>query len=398
MFLGLVCTHQRPKRVLTRRVLLAAIITAGCSGPTEPVRSSTFTSLAAGMWYTCGLSTTGQAYCWGGVGGYREMPLLDSLIPNSPLPLRVPGGRRFVEITVGEVVMCSLDSLRAAYCWGSNQFGEVGDGSNLAKRGPSAVIGGHRWKMLDAGFSHVCGITLDDRTYCWGNQFRGALGNGQLDGSSPQPVEVLGGLIFASVYAGGGTACGLTVEGAAYCWGVNDHGRLGDGEPPEPFKMSATPSRVVGGLRFASLSLGGLHVCGVTLDASSYCWGWNEHGQLGNGTAAHSSSPALVNGDLRWASLSLGYLHSCGLTTDGAAYCWGMNWRGQFGNGSAEGASSPQVIAGAGTYIALATGGNHTCGRTTAGTAFCWGQNNYGQLGNGTIGDQLWPTQVAAYR
>lgn len=381
-------------------VVVAALVVAGaCRGATEPVRASTWTALAAELWHTCGLSPSGEAFCWGGIPGYRgPLPLQDSLLPISAVPLRVPGGRRFVEISVGEGPMCALDSSRAAYCWGPNQMGEVGDGSYLAKRGPSAVVGGYQWKVLDAGSSHVCGITLDDKAYCWGNQFRGGLGNGELVGSSPRPVAVLGDLTFASVYAGAATSCGITAEGDAYCWGANDYGMLGDGEPPEPFKETPAPSRVVGGLRFASLALGGNHQCGVTEDARAYCWGWNFHGQLGNGTTAHSSSPILVNGDLRWASLSSGYLHSCGRTTDGATYCWGNNERGQFGTGVTGKSSSPVLVAGPGTYVAIATGGNHTCGLTSAGTAFCWGENEYGQLGNGVLGgNRLRPTQVAGY-
>lgn len=369
-----------------------------CRATTEPGRSSTWSALAAGDAYTCGLSLNSEAFCWGGIPGYFDpQPLQDSLIPHSAVPLRVPGARRFVEITVGALPICALDSERAAYCWGSNQLGEVGDGSYLAKRGPSAVTGDFRWRMVDAGGAHVCGITLDHKTYCWGNQFRGALGNGQLSGSTPQAVEVSGELTFASVYAGAGTTCGITTEGHAYCWGINDWGHLGDGELPEPNKHKPTPSRVVGGLRFAMLTVGGNHTCGLTQDAHAYCWGWNFHGQLGDGTTAHSSSPVLVDGDLRWASLSIGNQHSCGLTTDGAAYCWGNNVRGQFGNGTTENAFSPRLIALPGTYTTITTGGSHTCGRTSAGTAFCWGQGDYGQLGDGIFADRLRPTQVAAY-
>lgn len=378
--------------------LIALVGSGACRGPTEPERFYAWTALAADMWYTCGLSATADAYCWGGVGGYRSpTPLQDSLIPNSALPLRIPGGRRFVEITVGESPICALDSDRAAYCWGANQYGEVGDGSHLAKRGPSAVVGGFQWRAIDAGILHVCGIAFDGKAYCWGNQFRGALGNGELAGSSPRPAPVLGGPDFANIWAAGAFSCGLTAEGDAYCWGVNDFGKLGDGEPPEPFKESATPSRVVGGYRFASLALGASFACGLTSDSRAYCWGGNLNGQLGNGTTDPSSVPVRLGGDLRWASLSLGNQHGCGLTTGGEAYCWGSNVRGQFGDGSTEDSFSPRMVAGKGTYVELFTGGNHTCGRTAAGTAFCWGQGNYGQLGDGIIGDRLRPTQVAAY-
>ena len=391
--------HLKSAKLTWRRrfVLLPALLTAtACGAPTEPKRSFTWTSLAADMWYTCGLRAEGEAFCWGGVGGYRfPLPLEDSLSPNSALPLRVPGGHSVVESTVGEVTICALDSSRAAFCWGPNQLGSVGDGSYLAKRGPSAVLGGHQWKSIDAGSSRMCGITTDDQAFCWGNQFRGALGDGKLFGSNPEPDAVIGGMSFTAIAVGLATVCAIATGGETYCWGVNDYGMLGDGQPPEPFKEQATPSRVVGGHRFVALAVGGYHVCGLTQDARAYCWGWNQYGELGNGTTSHSSVPVLVDGDHRWTSLVAGGVHTCGLTTDGTLYCWGNNVRGQFGNGTQEDSHVPLLIAEPGTYVEIATGGNHTCGLTSAGAAFCWGQGDYGQLGDGVIGDRLVPTRVA---
>lgn len=377
----------------------ASILAAACHGTVNSTPPSIWNSLDASEAYTCGLSATGEALCWGGVAGYYEpAPLADSLMPISALPLRVPGERRFVTVSVGGLSMCALDSERRAFCWGANQYGELGDDSYLAKRGPSAVLGGHRWRTISAGGVHVCGITLEGAAYCWGNQFRGALGNGETSyGGISTPVIVQGGLAFDSIYAGLGTSCGLAPSGDAYCWGINDYGILGDGEPPEPGPETATPSLVVGGHRFASLALGGDHACGVTDEGSAYCWGWNAHGQLGDGGTEHSSSPRLVIGGLRWASLSVGYAHTCGLTIAGSGYCWGNNERGQFGTGVTGKADAPELIAAAGKYVTITAGGNHTCGLTPAGTAFCWGQGDYGQLGDGVMRDRSRPTQVAGY-
>jgi alpha-tubulin suppressor-like RCC1 family protein len=153
----------------------------GCHNLVGPDRAVTWKALSAGLWYSCGVTTEAETFCWGGVPGYRTpFPLKDSLMPISALPLRVPSARRFIEITVGESPICALDSLRAAYCWGANQMGEVGDSSNLAKRGPSRVVGSIRWRTIAGGSSHVCGIALDGAAYCWGDQFRGALGDGQV--------------------------------------------------------------------------------------------------------------------------------------------------------------------------------------------------------------------------
>jgi alpha-tubulin suppressor-like RCC1 family protein len=392
------------RRALTRGsglCLVAVMAVADACGSTDPGRPSLWTALDAGLGgYTCGLSTDGEAFCWGGVGGYYDpFPLEDSLVSNSAVPLPVPGGRRFVNLTVGGLSKCALDAQRGAYCWGANQRGEVGDGSHLAKRGPSPVSGGLRWRTISAGGVHACGITVDKEAYCWGNDFRGAVGNGRVSFStSPEPTAVLGGLTFDSLYAGPGTSCGLTSDGTAYCWGVNDYGRLGDGEPPEPGKEAATPSLVVGGHRFSSLSMGGAHVCALTSDARAYCWGWNQYGQLGNGTTTHSSSPVAVSGGHRWRLLTSGEFHTCGLTSDSTLYCWGHNARGQFGNGTKTDASSPQLIAASGTYVSVTAGTLHTCGLTAVGTAFCWGRGDFGQLGNGAFADSPRPTQVASYR
>lgn len=380
-------------------LVITFAITAACRGSTDSTPPSMWSALDASEAYTCGLSPTGEALCWGGVGGYYDpAPLTDSLMPNSAVPLRVPGERRFVDMTVGALSMCALDTERRAFCWGANQRGEVGDGSYLAKRGPSAVLGDHRWRMISAGGVHVCGVTVDGQTYCWGNQFRGALGNAALDGASAEPVLVHGGFTFDSVYAGAGTSCAIAPAGEAYCWGINDYGILGDSQTPEPFKESASPSRVAGGYQFGSLALGGNHACGITRDAHLYCWGWNANGQLGNGSTQPSSTPVLVSGDLRWASVSLGNQHSCGLTTAGGVYCWGNNDRGQFGTGTTDKSSSPELIAAPGKYLSIRAGGNHTCGLTANGRALCWGQGDYGQLGDGVMRDRLRPTQVAGYR
>src|SRR6266568_2700693 len=267
-----------------------------CIDTSEPAHSSHWVTLAASEHYTCGLSLTSEAFCWGWVPGYYDpQPLKDSLIPKSALPLPVPGGYRFTDITVGGLSICALDA-----------------------------------------------------------------------------------------------------ERRARCWGVNDYGMLGDGQPPVAGPDSAAPSRVVGNHRFTSLAVGTNHVCGLTQDAQVYCWGWNGHGQLGNGTTVATSLPTLVNGDLRWAAISLGNQHSCGQTTDGAVYCWGSNVRGQFGNDATEDSSIPVRIAPPGVYIAIIAGGNHTCGRTANGTAFCWGQGNYGQLGDGIFEDRSRPFQVAS--
>ena len=178
--------------------------------------------------------------------------------------------------------------------------------------------------------------------------------------SAPPPV--------ASVGAGNLHSCGLTVTGNAYCWGFNDFGQLGDGSTTG----SLTPVLVSGGIRFSSISTRGGHTCGVTSVGDAYCWGENFRGQLGDGTTINRLTPVLVSGGLSFASVSTSFSETCGVTTDGDAYCWGENFRGQLGDGTTINRLTPVPVAGGLTFASLSTGAQ-TCGVTAAGDAYCWG-------------------------
>ena len=177
----------------------------------------------------------------------------------------------------------------------------------------------------------------------------------------------------ASVGAGSIHSCGLTVTGNAYCWGFNDFGQLGDGSTTG----SLTPVLVSGGIRFSSISTRGGHTCGVTSVGDVYCWGENFRGQLGDGTTINRLTPVLVSGGLSFASVSTAFSETCGVTTGGDAYCWGENFFGQLGDGTTINRLTPVPVAGGLTFASLSTGGQ-TCGVTAAGDAYCWGDNRGG--------------------
>src|SRR5439155_189354 len=192
-------------------------------------------------------------------------------------------------------------------------------------------------------------------------------------------------LVFARVSAGRSHACGVTSAGAAYCWGGNGYGQLGNGTTN--VYGEGSPVLVLGGLSFATLSAGDVHTCGLTTGGAAYCWGDNSAGQLGTGTTMSSSSPVLVSGGLTFATVSTGNLHTCGVTSAGAgrqAYCWGSNIDGQLGDGTTTQRTSPVVVVGVLSFAAVNGVSFHTCSVTSAGAAYCWGDNSYGQLGDGT--------------
>ncbi len=359
----------------------------GATSSTFAIRL-TFATVAAGFGHTCGVTSGGAAYCWGLNDGGG---LGDGTTISRMTPVLVAGGFTWATVSVGDFDTCGARIGEGAYCWGGNLYGQLGDGTTLNR--PSPALGGllPSFATVSAGAGHSCGVLPGGAGSCWGDNSEGELG----DGTGTQrksPALVAGGLTFTAVNAGVYHTCGVTTAGAAYCWGLNTLGELGDGTTVE--RTSPTP--VAGGLTFAQLGrVGFYHNCGVTFDGAAYCWGDNTWGQLGDGTTTWEPSPVLVAGGLTFAAVSAGSYHTCGVTSGGAAYCWGGNSAGELGDGTFTQRTSPVAVAGGLMFATVSAGDSHTCGVTTGGAAYCWGDNPSGQLGNGTTGGgSLTPERV----
>ena len=281
------------------------------------------------------------------------------------------------------------------------------------------MASGDRFVSLAAGNGyHTCGLTAEGMAYCWGTDSNGVLGNGAattIDQLSPSPVDTASlpaGDRFVSLAIGTAHTCGLTAQGLAYCWGVDAHGRLGNGaaltaSQESPSAVDTTP--LAAGDRFVSLVAGNAHTCGLTAQGQTYCWGRDNSYQLGNGAVliADQASPSLVDisglasGD-RFVSLEAGNDHTCGVTAQGQAYCWGSDFSGQLGNGSVltTNQASPSLLETSGLssgdrLISLTAGNFFACGSTAQGYAYCWGTDALGQLGNGAVvGNQEAPSPI----
>jgi len=337
--------------------------------------------LAGGGSHSCRLDAIGVAYCW---GANSNGQLGDGSTTSRATPAAVRARWvGFIAMAAGNGHTCLMNSSGTASCWGSNDAGQVGDGTTTERTAPVAVRGGLSFIALVAGYSHTCGLTGTGTAYCWGRNFYGQLGDGTTIWRTA-PVAVSGGLNFVALAASATHTCGLTGSGTAYCWGGNFVGQLGDGMTTS----RTTPGAVRGGLSFIALAAGYSHTCGLTGTGTAYCWGWNMDGQLGGGTGTNQVPPVAVSGGLSFVALAAGGYHTCGLTSGGMAYCWGRNASGQLGDGTASNRATPVTVSGGLSFVSLAMGGWHTCGLTGSRTAYCWGWNDSGQLGDGTTTDR----------
>ena len=238
------------------------------------------TRVSAGGNHACGLAPGGAAWCWG-QDSVRQLGNDDGTRAgvNSTTPIPVGGGQLFTAITAGRTHTCGLRADGAAFCWGDNRSGQLGVASQDTIDRETAVTGGIAFTSLSAGGFHTCGLTAAGTAYCWGNDAQGQLGRGVGSGTSSTPVPVVGGLSFRSISAGRAATCGITVGGAAYCWGSNAYGLLGGGAAGG---MSTVPQAVAGGRTdYSVVTVGVRHACAVA-QTGAYCWGSNILGALGN--------------------------------------------------------------------------------------------------------------------
>ena len=323
---------------------LRAQVRAAIHGAGDAVAGAlVFRQISAGHMHSCGVTTEDRVYCWGSnfVGqlgiGYSGGP------SSSPMP--VAGSLRFRTVTTGHEHTCALTAdSRRAYCWGHNDTGQLGDGTTTDHPSPRAVVGGRVWRQVTAGYASTCGVTTTDVAFCWGADDFGQLGDGADKIQRNIPSAVAGGHRFSQIDAGYHHVCAVTTEQRAYCWGYGPFGTIGDGKHLNRF----TPRAVLGNLLVSRVSAGSVDTCAETTVNRTYCWGYNYEGQLGIGIATDTviPRPQEVVGGLRFAQVSVGGVHVCGAIKNGATYCWGHNRFGNLGDGTTDDRYSPTKVVG----------------------------------------------------
>ena len=484
---------------MTTRMMQLAVVVVCLGLCAAHASAQTAAAAAGGTGFTCALTSGGGVMCW---GQNNSGQIGDGTTTNRPTPTPVSGlSSGVLAVATGQSHACALTSGGAVLCWGANFAGQLGDGTTTIGLTPTPVTGLASGVLaISAGNYHMCAVTSAGAAKCWGATPLANSGTGRRrTGWTPAPVSGLSSSVLVdrgglqpyvrrdggrecemlglqrrrptrrrdddepvdadagerpgerrdghrgklqpyvrrerragprhagatTVYGqlGDGTttnrltqtpvsglgsgvlsiaadyvlSCAVTTGGAAACWGYNYHGQLGDGTMTN--RSTPTP---VGGLSsgVSSIAAGQNHACAVTTGGDVKCWGSNASGELGDGTTLERLTPTPVSSlGSGVASIVAGGNHACTVTTGGAARCWGFNTYGQLGDGTTTTRLVPTPVIGLGSDVtAIAVGSNHTCALTTGGAVRCWGYNSYGQLGDGTTTNRSTPTQVAGWQ
>ena len=307
-----------------------------------------------------------------------------------------------VDMTAGSSHTCVILDGGSVWCWGRNEFGQLGTGDEEGSNVPKSVPGLEDATELAAGHGHTCALIEDKSVMCWGWDGSGQVGDNDEAGSNKStPVNVEGVEGAAAVTAGEKYTCAIVASGGVKCWGNNEAGQLGNGEQKAKELVPVDvgePS--LSGVTAIAAGMG--HTCAVLPGGAINCWGFNSHAQIGDGTTLDKNLPTQVDGITQGGALiAAGQRHTCALAA-GALKCWGDSTAGKSGNGSTDSVVYADKVTGVppqdDTVLSLSAGRYHTCARLDPGDAvWCWGSNFFGELGNGNDSgaSNYQPTQIA---
>ena len=272
-------------------------------------------------------------------------------------------------VSAGDGFSCGVGTSGATACWGDNGVGQLGNGTTGGiGTTPTAVSAppGIGFSVVNAGSARACGVAVNGQAYCWGG---GILGDGTTDASSTPTLVAAPGVAFVTLDVGQSASCAADTGGTGYCWGTNIAGELGIGSVAGVLFTTPQPIAAPSGVSFSAVSVGGVisdsgHACALTPNGGAYCWGWNAEGAVGNGSSGNYIEPAPVavglpvtdSAGFSVVSAGGGFAQfSCGVGLSGAVYCWGTNFSGQLGTGPVGGNSSLPVPIAAPAGVTFTT-------------------------------------------
>lgn len=359
--------------------------------------------IATGLYHSCALRSDGTVACW---GANSQGELGDGSTVESSSPVDVAGLSGVIDIASTSAHSCAVLRDGTVRCWGRNNEDQLGDAGAAFpfSTTPVTVAGLTGITAVATASKSTCAVHEGGQVYCWGVNDYGQLGDGTFVDHAA-PALVTGVVDAVAIASSGSHYCATRANGNVRCWGRGFEGQLGNGASGEgsdsnvPVTVKQNAFQSLTGV--TAIAGGNASSCAVRADGVVYCWGSDLHG-LGNGAAGLSQVYAKpVSGITSALDVAMGSSAQCVLLATGTVRCFGTNQYGELGDWSAPlgtdqytsravgGMFSP--LSGA---LALDSGDDHSCAMLANGTVKCWGWNGNGQLGDGTHTNRATPVTV----
>jgi alpha-tubulin suppressor-like RCC1 family protein len=341
---------------------------------------------------------------------------VDGAIVVDAMPPADAGPPRIIDLSDSWESTCATYSTGDLYCWGRNDFGQLGNTTLSGSEKPIHVKASSSMLPLSeviaaaSGDHHSCALRASGEVWCWGTSDDGQLGDDTVTTTArayAAPVMNLSDV--ASISTRGPHVCAISTNGELSCWGRDGAGELGNGAG---FDDAALPTAsVLSGDPIgdaAQVSVGRYNTRYVSTTGVVACFGWIVNSQSLPFGVDYVEEAAVITLPAQAAEVSTGVRHSCARLIDGRVFCWGLNKNGQIGDGTSDTSCThaDDGVAGDCAHYAatqamglegcqveqLGVGQAHSCARCASGQVRCWGAGDNGRLGNG--GSALQPIPV----
>lgn len=317
-----------------------------------------------------------------------KLPLIVCLMVSIFLPMPATAVSPKVAAGLGyTIVLKSNGTLDAA---GLNDSGQLGIGSTEQNKVHFYPVGTEtNWASIAAGDHHALALKSDGTLWSWGSNNYGQLGDGTTTNNSTTPIQIGTDANWVSVAAGNYHSLALKSDGTLWAWGYNSNGQLGDGK--QVFR-STVPIQVGADTDWQSISAGVYFTVALKSNGTLWTWGYNVYGELGNGSTAQNTVPMQIGSDTNWRSIAAGDYHTLALKSDGTLWAWGYNVFGQVG--ITPNSYAPNQIGTDSNWASISAGTHHSAAVKSDGTLWTWGYG--GMLGDGTTINSLVPVQIGS--
>ena len=345
-----------------------------------------FKMVDAGEYHTLAIDMQGNLWSCGN-NSYGQLG--DGTTEDKTSLVQIKNGTKFIKVVGGTNHSLALDESGNLWAWGWNNYGQLGDGTTENKTNPVQIKDGTKFKEIAGGYGHSLAIDENGNLWSWGYNSFGQLGDGTTENKT-SPVQIKNGIQFKEISTGNYHNLALDENGNLWSWGYNSYGQLGDGTKTNRI----SPVQVKAETKFKEISNKILnHSLAIDENGNLWSWGYNEDGQLGDGTTENKTSPVQIKSGTKFKQITGGN-HSLAIDENGKLWGFGLNCFGQLGDETTINKVSPIQIKKGIKFKQISNGLNQSFAIDESGSLWAWGWNNYGQLGDGTTVNKLEPVEI----
>jgi alpha-tubulin suppressor-like RCC1 family protein/triacylglycerol esterase/lipase EstA (alpha/beta hydrolase family) len=344
-------------------------------------------NLGRGWLHTSAIKLDGTLWCW---GRNNFGQLGDSTTIDQHQPTKIGNASNWKSITSGGYFTLAIKTDGSLWAWGENTYGQLGDGTNTNKLFPIRVGTGNNWDDVTAGHDFVLATQKDGTLWGWGINNAGQLGDSTTINKNV-PVQIGTGNTWKRIIVGHDHSLATKTNGTLWAWGNNSYGELGDGTNT----AKNWPVQIGSSSNWDYISAGWHYSTAVKLDGTLWSWGLNWNGRLGDSTTTDRNNPVQIGTSNNWKMVMARDAHTLAIKKDGSLWAWGNNPNGRLGDGTTTERHQPTLIGSSGWKEAFAFG-SQSAAIKDDGSLWAWGYNGEGNVGDGTTTDRYLPTQITA--